>query len=365
MKKIVVSGYFGFDNSGDDAILKAMVEDFKKLNRDIEITALSKNPEKTRRVYGINAVDRFSLKELVKALRDADLLLSGGGSLLQDITSTRSIIYYLSVIIIAKIVRKKVYVYANGIGPIDKKINRILTRKVLNKVDYITLRDKLSYSFVRELGVTNKNIEVTADPVFTLKAEEDDRIDDILKDEGIKIREKTLGFCIRDYKKDETIKEKFAKTIDLLIEKDYEILLVPFHMPRDNVYSREVADRCLHKEKVMLIENTYSAGELMGIFKRLKLLAAMRLHSLVYAASVNLPMVGIIYDPKVEAMVGELGIKEYIDVENFTAEELYDKILEALDNLEERREILRENTEKMRQASKENVDIALKILEKN
>ena len=102
MKKIVVSGYFGFDNSGDDAILKAMVEDFKKLNRDIEIRALSKNPEKTRRVYGINAVDRFSLKELVKALRDADLLLSGGGSLLQDITSTRSIIYYLSVIIIAK-----------------------------------------------------------------------------------------------------------------------------------------------------------------------------------------------------------------------------------------------------------------------
>ena len=76
-------------------------------------------------------------------------------------------------------------------------------------------------------------------------------------------------------------------------------------------------------------------------------------------------MVGIIYDPKVEAMVGELGIKEYIDVENFTAEELYKKILEALDNLEERREILIEKTEKMRQASKENVDIALKFLEKN
>ena len=248
MKKIVVSVYFGVDNSGDDAILKAMVEDFKKLNRDIEITALSKNPEKTRRVYGINAVDRFSLGELIKALKDADLLLSGGGSLLQDITSTRSIIYYLSLIILAKMLNKKVYVYANGIGPIDKKINRILTRKVLNKVDYITLRDKLSYKFVRELGVTNKNIRVTADPVFTLKSEEEYRIDEILKDEGIKIMDKTLGFCIRDYQKDETIKEKFAKTIDLLIEAGYEILLVPFHMPRDNVYSREVAEKCLHKE---------------------------------------------------------------------------------------------------------------------
>ena len=76
MKKIVVSGYFGFDNSGDDAILKAMVDDFKKLNIDLEITALSNNPEKTRQVYGIGAVNRFSFSEVRRALKDADLLLS-------------------------------------------------------------------------------------------------------------------------------------------------------------------------------------------------------------------------------------------------------------------------------------------------
>ena len=73
-------------------------------------------------------------------------------------------------------------------------------------------------------------------------------------------------------------------------------------------------------------------------------------------------MVGIIYDPKVEAMVEELGIKEAVDVENFTAEELYEKTLLALDNLEERRQVLGENTEKMRQESKKNVDIALSLL---
>ena len=363
MKKIVVSGYFGFDNSGDDAILKAMVEDFKKLNREIKMTALSNNPEKTKEVYGIDAVNRFSLPELYNALKDADLLLSGGGSLLQDITSTRSIIYYLSVIILAKILRKDVYVYANGIGPIDKKINRILTKWVLNKVSYITLRDELSYKFVRDLGVANKNILVTADPVFTLKAAEDERVEEILRDEGIAITNKTLGFCIRDYKNDEFIKEKFAKTIDYLIESGYDILLVPFHNPRDNVYSREVAEKCKHREKVMLIEKSYSAGELMGIFKKLKLLLAMRLHSLVYAASVNLPMVGIIYDPKVEAMVKELGISEAVNVEDFTPEELFGKVKMALLNLDERREVLSKNTEKMRNESKRNVEIALRFLD--
>lgn len=364
MKKIVVSGYFGFDNSGDDAILKAMVEDFKKLNKEIKITALSKNPEKTKKIYGIDAVDRFSIPKLIKTLKESDILLSGGGSLLQDVTSTRSIIYYLTVIKIAKFFHKKVYVYANGIGPIEKKIGKLLTRRVLNKVDYITLRDELSYEFVKELGVKNENIKVTSDPVFTLKSEDEDRVAEILKIENIEIKENTIGFCIRDYKKDESIKEKFAKAIDLLIESGYDILLVPFHTPRDNVYSQEVAEKCVHKDKVKLIKNTYSAGELMGIFKKLELLAAMRLHSLIYAASVNLPMVGIIYDPKVEAMVKELGIKEYVDVEDFSAEELYEEIRKALNSIEERKIILEEETEKMRSASKENVEIAIKLLEK-
>lgn len=363
MKKIVISGYFGFDNSGDDAILKAMVDDFKKLNIDLEMTALSNNPEKTKEVYEIGAVNRFSFSEVRGALKESDLLLSGGGSILQDITSTRSIIYYLSVIILAKFLRKKVYVYANGIGPIDKKFNRILTRWVLNRVDYISLRDDLSYKFVRDLGVTNKNIEVTADPVFTLEAASEDRVDEILKSENIKITDKTIGFCIRDQKNIEEIKDKFAETIDKLIEDGYDILLVPFHNPRDNIYSSEVANRCRHKDKVMLIENTYSAGELMGIFKKLKLLAAMRLHSLVYAASVNLPMVGIIYDPKVEAMVKELGIEEAIDVENFTPEELFTKIKLALENLEERRQVLADRAEEMRRESKRNVEITLDLLE--
>ena len=265
---------------------------------------------------------------------------------------------------IAKFFHKKVYVYANGIGPIEKKIGKLLTRRVLNKVDYITLRDELSYEFVKELGVKNENIKVTSDPVFTLKSEDEDRVAEILKIENIEIKENTIGFCIRDYKKDESIKEKFAKAIDLLIESGYDILLVPFHTPRDNVYSQEVAEKCVHKDKVKLIKNTYSAGELMGIFKKLELLAAMRLHSLIYAASVNLPMVGIIYDPKVEAMVKELGIKEYVDVEDFSAEELYEEIRKALNSIEERKIILEEETEKMRSASKENVEIAIKLLEK-
>jgi len=364
MKKIVISGYFGFDNSGDDAILKAMVLDFKKLNRDIELVALSKNPEKTKKIYNIDAVDRFSIGEVVNTLKDADLLISGGGSLLQDITSTRSLIYYLSVILIAKFLKKKVYVYANGIGPIDRKLNRLLTKFVLNKVDYITLRDELSRRFVKNLGVKNENIEVTSDPVFTLDSASEKRIDEILKIEGIEISDNTIGFCLRDYKNDESLKKKFAVEIDSLIDKGLDVLLVPFHMPRDNVYSEEIAKYSKHKDKLMQIKNTYSAGELMGIFKRIKLLCAMRLHSLVYAANVILPMVGIIYDPKVEAMIKELGIMEYVDIRNFEVEDFDKKVNNALLNLEDRKKTLEKNTNKMKDKAKRNIEIAIEILEK-
>lgn len=363
MKKLVVSGYFGFDNSGDDAILKAMVSDFKKLNKDISITALSNNPSKTEEIYHINAVDRFKVTEVWKTLKESDMLLSGGGSLLQDFTSTRSIIYYLAVILMAKIQGKKVYVYANGIGPIDKGFSRFLTKFVLNRVDYITLRDKLSEKFVKNLGVKNNNIKVTADPVFSLDVVSKMRVDEILKFEEITLTDKTIGFCLRDYKEDESLKIKFAQVVDKLIDDGYDVLLVPFHMPRDNVYSRDIAELSKNKDKVQVVKNTYSAGELMGIFNRLKILVAMRLHSLVYGANVNLPMVGIIYDPKVRAMVNELGIMEAVEVNDFSADELYLKVKRTLDNLESSKFTLAKNTEIMRKKAQTNIEIALELLE--
>lgn len=364
MKKILFSGYFGFDNSGDDAILKAMVDDFKKLNIDIELKAFSNNPVKTEKIYDIKSADRFNLSHLIANLKETDLFISGGGSLLQDVTSTRSLAYYLFLIFLAKILGKKVYVYANGIGPINKPFNRFMTKIILEKVDFISLRDKLSYDFVKKLKLKNKNIKVTADPVFSLEPISDKKTEEILAKEGIKISQNTIGICIREWKKAQDLKEKLAYVCDYLVEMGYDVLLVPFHMPRDNVYSMELAKLCKNKDRISTITKTYKAQELMGIFRKCKLLLAMRLHSVIYAAVVNLPMVGLIYDPKVRAMVDELGISEYVDVENFTTDELIDQVKKALDNLEQRRIILEKNTNKKKEKAKENISIALELLNK-
>lgn len=362
MKKLLILGYYGFDNSGDDAILKAIVKDFKKLNKDLDISVLSKNKEKTKREYGIEAYDRFNILEVVKALKDTDLFISGGGSLLQDITSTRSIIYYISVIFLAKILGKKVFVYANGIGPISKGFNRFLTKSILNKVDYITLRDYKSYDFVKRLGVKNKNIKVTADPVFSLKEESDEKIDRILKEENIKISKNTIGISIREWKKSENFEKKISNVMDSLIEDGYDILMVPFHMPRDNVYSKKIIEYSKYSDRINVLQKNYNAQELMGIFRRCKLLLAMRLHSLIYGACVDMPMVGMIYDPKVKAMIKELGVEEFIDVENFTEEEFLQNIKLTLNNIEQRKNSIIKNTEVQKERAKENIDIALQLI---
>lgn len=362
MKKVLLSGYFGFDNSGDDAILKAMVDDFRKFNTHIEIKALSKNPVKTEKTYGIQAADRFNIHEIMKSLKETDLFISGGGSLLQDITSTRSLMYYLFLIFLAKIFRKKVYVYANGIGPIDKGFNRFITKIILEKVDFISLRDKFSYEFVRDLKVKNKNIKVTADPVFSLKPISKEVAIRLLAEENLKVGDKTIGICIREWKKAPDLKEKLAKACDELAEMGWDVLFVPFHLPKDHIYSMEIAKLCKHKDKIKTITKTYNAEELMGIFGLLKVLLAMRLHSLIYASGANLPMVGLIYDPKVKAMINELGIVEYVNVENFTSQELIKQVAKAIDNIDERKIVLEKNTDKMKKKAKENIEIALKLL---
>ena len=111
------------------------------MNRNINVSVLANNPEQTKIKYGVKVVNRYNMISVLNSIRKCDMLISGGGSLLQDRTSTRSIIYYLSIIRCAKLFGKKVMLYANGIGPVTKQQNRNLVKNVVNKANIITLRE--------------------------------------------------------------------------------------------------------------------------------------------------------------------------------------------------------------------------------
>ena len=361
-KRIVISGYYGFDNSGDDAILKAIVTGLKSSREDLDIIALSNNPKATEEVYGIKAVDRFKIGEVKKVMKNCDLFISGGGSLLQDITSTRSLIYYLSLMKLAKFYGRKVMVYANGVGPIDGRINRFLTKKILEKVDLITLRDQESRDFVESLKISNKNIHVTSDPVFSLSPIAREEALEILRHEGIDQDKNFVGIAIRDWKNRDKLVDYMAKLSDYMVEKyDVNVILIPMHYPEDLDISMDIASK---GKKVYVLREKYSVEEVMGIIRELDMIVAMRLHSLIYAATQEVPMVGIIYDPKIVGFLNSIDVKHMLDIEDLDYDLLLGNIDEVMENKEKLKIDLKNQEEILKEKALKNIDMAIELLEK-
>jgi len=159
MTKYVISGYIGFDNFGDEAIARVLTEKLKREGAE-KITLISSNPQKTADIHGVEACPML---KFIRPLLKADILISGGGSLLQDVTSLKSLIYYLGIIYVALFLQKKVIIYAQGIGPIRSGFGQILTKFALKYCTEITVRDKKSQELLESWGI---KADLVKDPVF-------------------------------------------------------------------------------------------------------------------------------------------------------------------------------------------------------
>ncbi len=361
MIKLLIAGYHGYGNCGDEAILRAMTSNIRNMAKDVEITALSYAPEFTKKEYKINSVGRFNVFAVINAIRKSDIVLSGGGTLLQNGTSTRSLLYYLAIIRTAKFFGKKVMLYANGIGPINGEKNRALVKKIIDRVDLITLREKLSEADLKSIGVAKPDITVTADPAFTLTPADKEQTDRIFKDAGIDNKGFTVGVSVRRWSKafggDDYIK-KIAAACDRLAKNGKTIVFLPMEYPTDIEVSRLVAEKM--SENAYILDKRYTPTQILGIIGRFDIMLSMRLHSLIFAAVQNVPMMGIIYDPKIEYYLKELDMPEVGDVRKELLDP--DKIVkyseEITENLTLYKEKLLKSSEIMKKKAKEN-DILL------
>ena len=162
MKNILISGYYGFNNTGDEAMIETMSTLLAK--RDYGLIVLSSNPERTKELYNVQAYDRYKFFEIVKAIKKSDMVISGGGTLFQDITSKKSIWYYLGIVKLAQLLGKKVCVAYQGMGPLKTKLYRKMTKSILNKksVKLVALRDEHAIEFAKELGIKEDKYKPTS-----------------------------------------------------------------------------------------------------------------------------------------------------------------------------------------------------------
>ena len=332
MHRIVISGYYGFNNIGDESILKAVVDNLRDRIEDIDITVLSQNPESTREKFGVKAVDRMSVAQIVKSIARSDLLISGGGSLLQDVTSKRSILYYLAVMWIALFFGKKVFIYSQGIGPVNSGLNRRLMIKTLRKVDYIVVRDEGSREFLLDCGLSPEKMIVTADPVIRIKPPDLEEGRKILKEADFDFSTDTpkIGIAIKGKLKDEDFLSEVCCGIKGLISRyDARIVLIPFHFSEDMPITEEIQRRI--GDNVTCIKKKCLTEEMLSIIGNMDLLVGVRLHSLIHSAIMEVPMIGISYDPKVNSFMKSMDLRAMCSVYDFKGEYLleeYDKVME-------------------------------------
>jgi polysaccharide pyruvyl transferase CsaB len=335
MYKILISGYYGFNNIGDESILRAVIDNLQDRLENIEITVLSQDPVSTSEKYGVSSVNRKSIRSIITAVRQCDLLISGGGSLLQDVTSKKSIIYYLMIMWMAQLFGKSIFIYSQGIGPINSALNRRLTARTLVKVRGIVVRDEASKEFLAEIGLNVNNVAVTADPVLRIKPASLDIGEKILADEGIEISKEqmTVGFAIRERKLSSEFVNELCIAIDRLIDEyDAQIVLIPFHYSEDVMLIEELERRL--GGKVYSIKHKYLTNEMLSIIGNMDVLVGVRLHALIHAAIMNIPMIAISYDPKINSFMKSVGMKAMCSIYDFNNEDFIDEFKKTIDNKE-------------------------------
>ena len=363
MYNILISGYYGFDNIGDESILRTLITSLREKIPDCRLTVLSHNPASTREKYGVEAVERMSPGAILRAVRQCDMLISGGGSLLQDVTSSKSIHYYLFIIRLAKLLGKKVFIYSQGIGPIDHAFNRRATARALKKADGIVVRDERSAKLLEQIGLPQERIVITADPVIRMKRPDRTVGREILARAGIKKDGRlTVGWAIREKNRDSTFVREITECIRWLRENyDAESVLIPFHYEEDREVCSVIAERTNGAAKCL--SEKYLSEDMLSIIGNMDVLVGVRLHSMIYAAIMGVPIIGVSYDPKCTAFLNSVGLDSLSTRETFSAEAFKAEFARVLETGKEQTATVAENMRRLQKELDTNEEMIRDIME--
>jgi len=347
--KLLLSGYYGFGNAGDEAVLAAILTHLSDRFNQPRFTVASGDPAATSQMhscasqkYLLDTIKRDDFKTLAANIKKADLFISGGGSLLQDVTSLRNVAYHCGLLRLAQFKRTPSMMYAQGVGPLNHPLSQKLVRMATAKTSAITVRDNASKVLLQSIGIKSP-IQVTADPVWGLEAD----------GEKSSTFQKESVWCVslRSWPGDEenTSRKRVAATLaalrDLAMRRGAVLRFLPMQA--------KVDDALLASLGVLPGEWITTAGihpaKIMAQTANCDLMIAMRLHALIFAASQKVPCVAINYDPKVAALAEILRIPLLEGTECSQSDKLGAAIEQAkspqLDTLENLKQAARRNAE--------------------
>jgi polysaccharide pyruvyl transferase CsaB len=331
MAKIVLSGYLGCGNLGDDAVMLGVTE---TLGSHHEYIVLSGNPGETNKQTGLSSADRKNVKEVDQAISNCDAVVFPGGSVFQDSTSIRTPIYYGQIVKTAKKHGKKVLMLNQGVGPLTTMFGKKFARAAFQAADLVVVRDPQSISTLKELGITKK-IHLGADSAFLLK---EPRRDD--NETSFSVGNmKSIAIAPRAVHRkgiDEAV--IFGELCRLLFQAGYAPTLLEMDSAEDGQLIEAIT-----KQQGGRIPQLRSLGNPRIVQQRLSRMdgvIAMRLHAGILAATVGLPPLMISYDPKVTAFARQLDIGSALPIENLTGQRIFDVFQTHHKSIEQTRKVM-------------------------
>ena len=291
---LLLCGYYGEHNLGDDALLEVLLSQIAA-PRAVVVTAHDQQQVQQR--HGVATVDRRRPAAVLKALAGCRALVFGGGSLLQDATSFNSLLYYAALIVAARLQGKPVLLWGQGLGPLRRRRSRALVRALLPLLTAVRWRDPESAAMAASLGRTDGH---AADPVWAMPAQQ------------WRGRGGPIVVCLRPTPL--LVGAAWTPYLQALAElaeaADRAVIWLPFHHDQDTGLLAQLDAAGLLPAELRRRSREVVARtprEAQAVFATAGLVIAMRLHGLILAAVSGAPAAALSYDPKVAAAAAELG----------------------------------------------------------
>lgn len=320
MKKITIHGFYGQGNLGDEAILKALLQEFNKCS-NMKVVVFSDNPKQVSVKHGVKSVPSIGRRSVLRRIweiKTSDLFILGGGGLLKDYgNNSLNLEKWLKLLRLAEKFKVKTALCAIGIENICYNDSKILLKDTLDKVDLITVRDHNSKDILKDIGVRNE-IKVVTDPSVLLTSVDPGKTKVIPTPPKVIICVRhwyNKGFYIEKPEINENFIRSLSTAADFLVEQyNATIDLIPMrttHYDDDRVVSNQVLSYMKHKDGVHIHSRAPEVDEFIEMAKQSSLIIGMRLHSIILGASAGVPVIGLEYMPKVKAFMDSINQSDY------------------------------------------------------
>lgn len=328
---VLICGAYGRGNAGDEAILKAILDTMRSIDPLIPICVMTRKPKETQLLHKVKAIYTFNAFSFLREMTRRKLFINGGGNLIQDVTSSRSLYFYLFTIWAAKRCRCRVLMYGCGIGHVHLDFNKRLAGSVLDRnADIITLRDPESMRELKAMEVTRPDIRMSADPTLCLTPASEEKARKLMSSRGLDPEGRYISFALRSWKGFDDF-SPFTKAADYAYKRyGLTAVFIPFEQPRDISPCTE-ASMNLETPHVLL-DGVDDVELMLAVLKHMSVMCAMRLHALVFSAAAGTPFIGVSYDVKVKGFMEYAKNPCCIDLEELSAPWLISQIDKVMEN---------------------------------